>query len=232
MPEQVAVAPAVAVPEAVPEQKLDVESNGNENIVAGPKTTEIAAKLNEKKMAKIVKEGGKRGIEIEGAADMGGLQFFCTQMGELTDGKVDYLLETMKSMNAISDPTEEERKGGAGKLGKMIFAFTEASFSIVAYVPKDKMEACSAKEWLADVVLNVANAKTVEKIVTFESESISERNWAAIQIDQDGGQNLFPIKMRDPSITMAYNFLKKRGLFPEDDDEDDDEFVFGDEDFP
>merc|ERR1711920_382937 len=36
----------------------------------------------EKKMKKIIKEGGKRGVEIEGAADMGGLQFFCTTMDE------------------------------------------------------------------------------------------------------------------------------------------------------
>merc|ERR1712151_1364714 len=31
----------------------------------------------EKKYKKVIKEGGKRGVEIEGAADMGGLQFFC-----------------------------------------------------------------------------------------------------------------------------------------------------------
>merc|ERR1712194_98264 len=30
-----------------------------------------------KKLKKVIKEGGKRGVEIEGAADMGGLQFFC-----------------------------------------------------------------------------------------------------------------------------------------------------------
>ena len=32
------------------------------------------------KLKKVIKEGGKRGVEIEGAADMGGLQFFCTSM--------------------------------------------------------------------------------------------------------------------------------------------------------
>merc|ERR1719442_210259 len=31
---------------------------------------------------KALKEGGKRGVEIEGAADMGGLQFFCTSVDE------------------------------------------------------------------------------------------------------------------------------------------------------
>ena len=51
-------------------------------------------------------------------------------------------------------------------------------------------------------------------------------------IEVDGEKDLFPIKMRDPSISHAYNVLKKKGLFPEDDDEDDDEYVFGDDDFP
>ena len=34
---------------------------------------------------------GKKGVEIEGASDMGGLDFFCTTM-ELPDGDTDLLL--------------------------------------------------------------------------------------------------------------------------------------------
>merc|ERR1712232_1290723 len=64
-----------------------------------------------KKMKKIIKEGGKRGVEIEGAADMGGLQFFCTNM-DTPEGDLELLEECVKAMNAKSDPTEEERKGG------------------------------------------------------------------------------------------------------------------------
>lgn len=30
----------------------------------------------------MIKEGGKRGVEIEGAADMGGLMFFCTSVDQ------------------------------------------------------------------------------------------------------------------------------------------------------
>jgi hypothetical protein len=55
--------------------------------------------------------GGKRGVEIEGAADMGGLQFFCTKMDEPA-GNLALLVESTKAMNAKSDPSEEERKGG------------------------------------------------------------------------------------------------------------------------
>jgi hypothetical protein len=52
-----------------------------------------------------VKEGGKRGVEIEGAADMGGLGFFCTTMEEPA-GDVDLLYESMRAMNFKSDPSE------------------------------------------------------------------------------------------------------------------------------
>ena len=70
---------------------------------------ELANPKKEKKMKKIVKEGGKRGVEIEGAADMGWLQFFCTAVDE-PEGNVDMLYECLKAMNAKSDPTEEERR--------------------------------------------------------------------------------------------------------------------------
>lgn len=46
-------------------------------------------------------------MEIEGAADMGGLQFFCTAM-DTPEGDLELLVESMKAMNAKSDPTEEE----------------------------------------------------------------------------------------------------------------------------
>lgn len=49
-------------------------------------------------------------MEIEGAADMGGLQFFCTMIDK-AEGDVDLLIESMKAMNAKSNPSDEERKG-------------------------------------------------------------------------------------------------------------------------
>lgn len=224
MPETVVAQPPVVDTEGlvkVGEVEVDV-------IVPGPKA---AQEFTEKKLKVVTKEGGKRGVEIEGAADMGGLQFFCTMI-EKPEGDRDLLVESMKAMNAKSNPSDEERKGGAGKLGKMIFSSTESVFSAVAYVPSDKADNCNAKEWLSEVVLNVANAASVETIKTYEDEGVPAKSWASVCIKTDGAQNLFAIKMRDPSISMAYNFLKKKGLFPENDDDDDDDFVFGDEDFP
>merc|ERR1739845_106416 len=107
--------------------------------------------MRKDKLKKVIKEGGKRGVEIEGAADMGGLQFFCTSM-ELPDGDLELLVESMKAMNAKSDPTEEERKGGSGHIGKMIFSAGSEQLAVVAYVPEDKQEQLDCKEWLQKVL--------------------------------------------------------------------------------
>merc|ERR1712060_115790 len=93
-------------------------------------------------LKKVKKEGGKRGVEIEGAADMGGLQFFCTAV-DLPEGDLDLLTESMKAMNAKSDPTEEERKGGSGHIGKVIFSAGTQQLAVVACVPEEKQQALS-----------------------------------------------------------------------------------------
>merc|ERR1712050_414231 len=82
----------------------------------------------EKKMKKITKEGGKRGVEIEGAADMGGLQFFCTTM--------------------------EERKGGSGRIGKMIISKDQedSKLALVAYCPPSKQDTLVADAWMKDIL--------------------------------------------------------------------------------
>merc|ERR1712060_580989 len=48
----------------------------------------------------------------------------------------------------------------------------------------------------------------------------------------DGDKGDFPLKIREGLILEANNFLRKKGLFPEDNSDDDDEMVFGDDDFP
>merc|ERR1711977_702125 len=103
------------------------------------------------KLKKVVKEGGKRGVEIEGAADMGGLKFFCTSVDE-PQGDLELLDASMAAMNAKSDPSEEERKGGSGHIGKMIFSAGSDQLAIVAYVPKEMVQDIDAREWLKTVL--------------------------------------------------------------------------------
>lgn len=170
-------------------------------------------------MKKAVKEGGKRGVEIEGAADMGGLQFFCTAV-ETPEGDMELLEACIQAMNAKSDPTEEERKGGSGHIGKMIFSAGVEQLAVAAYVPEDKLGELKTEEWLK-AVLDTFGGKV----------SSTSPTCCMGAVKADGDKGIFPLKIREPMILEANNFLRKKGLFPED-NSDDDEMVFGDDDFP
>jgi hypothetical protein len=183
---------------------------------AAPKPVDPA-----KKKKAVIKEGGKRGVEIEGAADMGGLQFFCTSVDE-PEGDVDLLTQSLSAMNHKSDPTEEERKGGSGHIGKMVFSAGLEQLAIAAYVPEAKWDELSCKEWLEKVLSLYPSGKILSEA----------KDVCTATIPTDGDKNVFPLKIREGLILEANNFLRKKGLFPDNDDDDDDEMVFGDDDFP
>jgi len=173
-----------------------------------------------KQLKKVIKEGGKRGVEIEGAADMGGLQFFCTAVDEV-DGDLDMIVESIKAMNADAIPGDEERKGCSGHIGKMIFSAGTDQLAVAAYVPKEKQGELECEEWLSAV------------LALFQGELITkDKTLSTGRVKADSDKNIFPLKIREPMILEANNFLRKKGLFPEDKDSDDDEMVFGDDDFP
>jgi len=172
------------------------------------------------KLKKVIKEGGKRGVEIEGAADMGGLQFFCTSVEE-PEGDAELLAQSVEAMNAKSDPTEEERKGGSGHIGKMLFSAGTEQLAVCAYVPEAKQGELSCEEWITAVLTSQGG-----EVVTKAKDVCIGR------VKTNSDKNIFPLKIREPMIFEANNFLRKKGLFPQDNDDDDDDYVFGDDDFP
>merc|ERR1712004_789163 len=151
---------------------------------------------------------------------MGGLQFFCTSVIE-PEGDLDLTVESMKAMNAKSDPAEEERKGGSGHIGKMIFSAGAEQLAVSAYVPEEKQKDLVCEEWLKAVFTNFSG-----KVVSSAKDVCT----GVVKTNADKG--VFPLKIREPMILEANNFLRKKGLFPEDDGDDDDDYVFGDDDFP
>merc|ERR1712227_383062 len=139
----------------------------------------------------------------------------------LTDQNTRYRQRYLDLMNAKSDPTEEERKGGSGHIGKMVFSAGTEQLAIVAYVPAEKQSELSCEEWPKAVV------------ATQGGEVLSTgKDICTGRVKTDADKGVFPLKIREPMILEANNFLRKKGLFPEDDDDDDDEMVFGDDDFP
>merc|ERR1719330_1382157 len=147
---------------AKPKQEGKAKKDGKKDAEAEKAPTpEELEKARKDKLKKTIKEGGKRGVEIEGAADMGGLQFFCTSV-DIPEGDLDLLVESMKAMNAKSDPTEEERKGGSGHIGKMIFSAGVEQLAVVAYVPEAKQGELKCEEWL-ETVLGAFSGKISSK---------------------------------------------------------------------
>jgi len=207
--------------EAKPKQEPKKGGKAEEKKDAAPaeKTPAQLAEDRKKQLKKVIKEGGKRGVEIEGAADMGGLQYFCTSMDE-PGGDLEFLEESMTAMNAKSDPTEEERKGGSGKIGKMIFSAGNDQLAVIAYVPEDMQKENDASAWLKHV-LGMFGGEFVK----------GDKGLAVGKVLTDSNKGIFPLKVKEPGIMEAISYLKKKGLFPDKDDSDDD-YVFGDDDFP
>jgi len=136
------------------------------------------------------------------------------------DGDVELLTKCVEAMNEKSDPTEEERKGGSGRVGKMCFSAGTEQLAVCAYVPEDKQGALSCEEWI-NVVLKEQGGKIISK-----SKGVCT---GVVMANADKG--IFPLKIREPMILAANNFLRSKGLFP-DCDSDSDEMVFGEDDFP
>lgn len=180
-----------------------------------------------KKLAKVKKEGGKRGVEIEGASDMGGLQFFCTNVLE-PNGDIDLLVESMRAMNQKCAPDEEERKGGSGAVGKLVISADTGKdvnvVSIVTYIPSDKQEKLTPLVWLQHVCKECGvDENLVEK---------GPMNMARVEIKKDVEKGVFPLKIKDTALAQGLQHLKNLGLFPDKPDEDsDDDYVYGDDDF-
>merc|ERR1740116_683222 len=168
---------------AKPKQEAKPKQDKGKDAAPAEKTPEDLEKERKSKLKGVIKEGGKRGVEIEGAADMGGLQFFCTAV-DLPDGDLDLLVESMGAMNAESDPTQEERKGGSGHVGKMIFSAGTEQLAVVAYVPEAKQAELSCEEWLKAVLATFGGG------VLDVAKDIST---GAVKTNADKG--IFPLKI-------------------------------------
>jgi len=201
------------------------------------KAAKQAAKDAEKLLKTVVKEGGKKGVEIEGASDMGGLDFFCTTI-ESPDGDQPLLRIAMQAMNADPDPEAEDRKGCSGHVGKMIFSAGAKQLAIVAYVPKPESNKSADKinvtEWIEAVCKEVGGKVTVAQSPaepTFQGFNCPHGGFIAeAVVESDAEKGKFALKDKDAAMAAAFNFLRAHGAFPEDTGDDSDDMVFGDDD--
>merc|ERR1711972_1197691 len=110
-------------------------------------------------------------------------------------------------MNEEVDPTAEERKGGSGRIGKMIFSAGIEQLAVVAYVPEDKQAELVCQEWLEKVLSLFPPGKVVS----------TAKDYCVGVIPADADKGVFPLKIREGLILEANNSLRSKGIFPEDD---------------
>ncbi|KAA8492809.1 hypothetical protein FVE85_9081 [Porphyridium purpureum] len=180
--------------------------------------------MAEKLMKAAFKEGGKRGVELEGASDLSGILFYNVSV-ETPEGDPALLEKVMEGMNLEVDEAEEERRGGSGKIGKLIVSSGEQQLGLMCYVPTEKLDQLNPRDWMSSIELIKNTEKYSAEIVKEDANTCI----AVIKADQEKG--IYPIKLRDDAISSSITFLQTKGLFPEiKDDDDDDEFVYGDDD--
>ena len=180
----------------------------------------LAAGLSEKVVAKAFKEGGKKGVEIEGAADTSGLTCFCTRM-QSSNGDIRLLEAAMEGMNAVPDPEDpEERKGCSGAIAKLIISENEPEkkIAMVAYVPEKMKDQLDAIEWMKSVCDTELGGG-----VGGAPDDSSTNVWATSTAVEDTDKGFFYLKMKDNTLAAAIQYLRERGLFNDEEDDEDEE---------
>jgi hypothetical protein len=156
-----------------------------------------------------VKEGGKKGQDLVGMSEMGGMSYFCIAL-ETCKGNKELLEAAMEGANKEVDEGADDRKGGAGKLGKMFLSAGDASLMILGHCPKDNQDKLTLKEW----------AETLAKAVDGDIKDITE-DTCFIEAAANPEKEQFPLKMREAAINASFALLREKGLVVDDDSDDD-----------
>jgi len=199
------------------EKKAAKKEGGGGEKKKDPASDAEAAK---KKLKAVEKEGGKKGVEIEGAADMGGLAFFCTTLME-PDGDLEALEKGFAAMNAIPDPDpEQERRGGAGGVGKMVFSAGPQGLAVVCNVPdelqqdKEMQDAPARKAMYADKWVQAVIARFEKEAGKLTVEEGSNDSFAKAFIPANPEKGFFALKFKDDCMSYAYEVLSQHNAMP------------------
>jgi hypothetical protein len=171
----------------------------------GEKQMTKAEKAAAKILAAAKKEGGKKGQDLIGMCDIGGMKYFTVTM-EQCDGNWELLQLAMDGANKPVDPEGDDRKGGAGELGKCFLSVGSdgADCKMLFHMPKDKQGDLSLKEWATTML---SGSDVCGEIIEETDETIK-----AVAVKGAQGKELFPLKQRDAAINASFRMLKEKHL--------------------
>lgn len=175
--------------------------------------------VSEKQIKAALKEGGKKGQDIEGNFELGIAKLFCVR-SETANGKWELMDKILEGMNKEVDPNGEDRKGGAGHIGKTILFANDEVVLILNHVPKPAAELVDQKEWF-DVIVKGASAEVIGEPVTLPGDGGVVLK---AEMKRDPEANKFPIKAIDQAMSDSYYFLLGKGLVATQDSDDDQDY--------
>lgn len=169
--------------------------------------------LDPKKVKKAVKEGGKKAQDVAGMAAFG-CHFFCVTLTDC-EGDMGLLELAMGAMNKVVDESGDDRKGGAGDIGKILFSAGDNDLCMLCHVPTELTSQLTAKDWCS-AVFGAIGASVV----------VSADGLIRGHVKQDPEKDRFVLKLRDQAIAAGFELLREKGLVL--DDESDDDINFAD----
>eukprot|EP00730_Choanoeca_flexa_P019681 TRINITY_DN9620_c0_g1_i1.p2 TRINITY_DN9620_c0_g1~~TRINITY_DN9620_c0_g1_i1.p2 ORF type:complete len:234 (+),score=83.67 TRINITY_DN9620_c0_g1_i1:1810-2511(+) len=199
------VAPVQAAPKQAPAQP-----KASKKTKAKSKPKKMAFEPTEKQIKAAVKEGGKKAQDLAGLSDMGGVKFFHVTM-EKCEGEVALVEKAMEGANKVVDEDADDRKGGAGHLGKALFSCNKKQVVVMIHVPEEVSSIMDIDTW-SERLMTVLGGEIVKK----------EPTMYTIVAPGNPEAEKFPVKMRDEAINVGFTLLREKSLVPEDNDSDDD----------
>ncbi|KAG1668021.1 hypothetical protein FOA52_006554 [Chlamydomonas sp. UWO 241] len=184
--------------------------SAGEGLLAVHLPSQPATMVDDKLVKAAIKEGGKKGVDLDGVCAMGGVMFFNIAV-DVPNGDFELLEKVMEGSNLEVDEEAEERKGGAGAIGKMFASAGDDQLACMVHVPKAIAEKLSLKLWV-DTCCNSVGGEIVEMGEEFAK-------WKAVANPEAGR---FPLKMRDEAIAAGIALFKEKGLVPLGGDSSDD----------
>lgn len=166
------------------------------------------SKVTEKQLKLARKEGGKKGQDLSGLEDMGGVHYFHVAL-EHCNGEWDLVNAAMDGANALVDTSSGDRKGGAGGIAKAFLSANEERLCISVDFPEKLVGAVTLNEWF-DVLVKASGATVLE------APSGPHGTAKAELVKAD---NVFPLKVRDETIGQGFAYLLSKNVIPDDESE-------------
>ncbi|OGM41679.1 hypothetical protein ABOM_009964 [Aspergillus bombycis] len=128
------------------------------------------------------------------------------------EGDLDLLAKSLEAMNAEPDESKEERTGGSGHIGKMVFSCDNETLCAIAYIPESLKGQVDAANWLK-TILAPYNGMLVKTSPVFSTGTIA--------VHPENGKS--SREVRAEACHSAVKYLQQKGVYPEVDADSDDE---------